>query len=173
VLGGKPNEWEQVKERMASRLAEWARVAHENRLRLAVKSHIGSASNTPEKLIWLLDRVKSPALSVIYDYSHFQLMNLDLKATLDTLLPRSSFLTVKDGRMANGTPQFLLPGDGTVDYVRYFDILKARRYSGWILFEISRQLQTQPGFDPVEAARRSYRNLAPGLRQAGLRDTEA
>lgn len=173
VLGGKPNEWEQVKEKMTSRLADWARVAQENRLRLAVKSHIGSASNTPEKLLWLLDRVKNPALSAIYDYSHFQLMNLDLKATLDTLLPRSSFVTVKDGRMMNGTPQFLLPGDGTVDYVRYFEILKTRHYSGWMLVEISRQLQTQPGFDPVGAARRSYGNLAPVLRKAGLRDMPA
>ncbi len=173
VLGGKPNEWEQVKERMATRLADWARVAQEKQLRLAVKSHIGSASNTPEKLIWLLDQVKNPALSAIYDFSHFQLLNLDLKGTLDTLLPRSSFLTVKDGRMVNGTPQFLLPGDGTVDYVRYFEILKARQYSGWMLVEISRQLQTQPGFDPVGAARRSYGNLAPVLRKAGLRDTSA
>jgi inosose dehydratase len=170
VLGGKPDEWEQVKEKMASRLADWARVAQQSRIKLAVKSHIGSASNTPEKLIWLLDRVKNPGLSAIYDYSHFQLLNLDLKTTLDVLLPRSSFLTVKDGRLVNGTPQFLLPGDGTVDYVRYFEILKSRGYKGWMLCEISRQLQTQPGFDPVEAARRSYRNLAPLLRKAGLRD---
>ena len=173
VLGGKPDEWEQVKEKMASRLADWAGVAQQSRIRLAVKSHIGSASNTPEKLIWLLDRVKNPGLSAIYDYSHFQLLNLDLTTTLDTLLPRTSFLTVKDGRMVNGTPQFLLPGDGTVDYVRYFEILKSRRYTGWMLFEISRQLQTQPGFDPVEAARRSYMNLAPVLRKAGLRDAKA
>jgi hypothetical protein len=48
VLGGKPAEWEQVKEQMAARLADWARVAAETKLPLAVKSHIGSASHAGE-----------------------------------------------------------------------------------------------------------------------------
>jgi inosose dehydratase len=169
VLGGKPDEWDQVKDRMARRLDDWARVARENHLPLAVKSHIGSASNTPEKLIWLLDQVKNPSLSAIYDYGHFQLLNLDLKTTIETLLPRCSFLTVKDGRMVDGSPRFLLPGDGTIDYRQYFSILKAHRYRGWMLVEISRQLQTQPGYDPIAAARKSYANLAPLLLRAGLR----
>lgn len=171
VLGGKPAEWEQVKQKMAERLAGWARVAAETKIPLAVKSHIGSASNTPEKLIWLLDQVRNPALSGIYDYGHFQLMNLPLRGTLETLLPRSSFLTVKDGRMVNGTVQFLLPGDGTINYEEYFSILAERRYRGWILVEISRQLQTQPGYDPVASAKRSYGNLAGRLKQAGLRSS--
>ena len=169
VLGGKPAEWEQVKEKMAARLADWARVAGESRMPLAVKSHIGSASNTPEKLVWLLDRVKHPSLTAIYDYSHFQLLGLDLKTTIDTLLARSSFITVKDGRMVDGNPQFLLPGDGTIDYRRYFSILKEKSYQGWMLVEISRQLQTQPGYDPIAAARRSYAALAGPLKEAGLR----
>ena len=169
VLGGKPDEWERVKEKMAARLADWARVASGSRIRLAVKSHIGSASNTPEKLLWLLDQVKSPALSAIYDFSHFQLLGLDLKTTIDTLLPRSSFITVKDGRMANGSPQFLLPGDGAIDYRQYFSILAAKRYQGWMLVEVSRQLQTQPGYDPAMALRKSYSALAGPLAEAGLR----
>ena len=169
VLGGKPGEWEQVKEKMASRLADWAKVARENRVPLAVKSHIGSASDTPERLIWLLNRVDNRSVSAIYDYGHFQLVGLDLAASLSTLLERCSFLTVKDGRMENGNPRFLLPGDGTIDYRRYFSILKARRYRGWMLVEISRQLQTQPGYDAAAAARRSYANLAGLLREAGLR----
>ena len=169
VLGGKPGDWEQMKEQMARRLAEWAAVARENRIRLAVKSHIGSACNTPEKLIWLLDRVRDPALSANYDYSHFQLLDLGLQPTLAALLPRSSFLTVKDGHMVTGNPRFLLPGDGTIDYRQYFSILRQKSYRGWMLGEISRQLQIQPGYDGIAAARRSYGNLAPLLRDANLR----
>ena len=169
VLGGKPGEWEQVKHRMAARLADWARVARENRIELAVKSHIGSAPDTPQKLIWLLDQIKSQNLSAIYDYSHFQLLGLDLQTSLRTLLPRSSFITVKDGRLVDGKPQFLLPGDGTIDYANYFSLLRAQHYRGWMLVEISRQLQTAPGFDAIGAARRSYENLSPLLRAAGLR----
>lgn len=169
VLGGKPTEWEQVKGRMASRLADWARVAQESKLKLAVKSHIGSASDTPEKLVWLLDEVKSPALSAIYDYGHFELLKIDLKQSLELLLPRCSFITVKDGRLVDGKAQFLLPGDGTIDYGRYCGLLKANRYRGWMLVEVSRQLQTVAGYDGLGAARRSYQNLAPRLAEAGLR----
>lgn len=60
-------------------------------------------------------------------------------------------------------------GDGTIDYAQYFALLKTKAYRGWILVEISRQLQTAPGFDATGAARRSYQNLAPRLRAAGLR----
>lgn len=169
VLGGKPSEWEQVKDRMAGRLADWARVAAESRLKLAVKSHIGSASDTPAKLVWLLEQVRNPALSAIYDYGHFELLKLDLKESLETLLPHTSFLTVKDGRLVDGKAQFLLPGDGTIDYGRYFGLLREQRYRGWMLVEVSRQLQTLAGFDPLAAARRSYANLAPRLRASGLR----
>jgi inosose dehydratase len=169
VLGGKPDSWEQSKEQMASRLGEWARVAQQSGIRLAVKSHIGSASNTPEKLLWLLDRVDNPALSGIYDYSHFQLMGLSLRETLNSLLPRSTFVTVKDGTLVDGAPRFLLPGEGTVEYQEYFSLLKSHAYRGWILVEISRQLQTKPGFDPVQAASKAYANMAPLLESAGLR----
>ena len=170
VLGGTGRQWEQVKEQMASRLADWARVAGENRIKLAVKSHFGSASDTPEKLIWLLDQVRHPALSGIYDYGHFQLLGLDLARTLDTLLPRSSFITVKDSRLADGNKaQFLLPGDGTVDYGAYYNQLKRLRYRGWILTEVSRQLQTVPGYDPIASARRCYQSMSAELSKAGLR----
>ncbi|WP_051670710.1 sugar phosphate isomerase/epimerase family protein [Bryobacter aggregatus] len=169
VLGGKPNEWEQVKDKMAARLADWARVAAENKLKLAVKSHIGSASDTPEKLVWLLNKVNNPALSGIYDYGHFQLLNLMLSKSLNTLLPRCSFITLKDGRMVDGKAQFLLPGDGSIDYKEYFALLKQKNYRGPILIEITRQLQTQSGYDPIAAARRSYENIAPLLAAANLR----
>ncbi|MBL8210088.1 MAG: sugar phosphate isomerase/epimerase [Bryobacterales bacterium] len=169
VLGGKPGEWDDVKDRMAARLTDWARAAHDSRLSLAIKAHIGSACDTPEKLLWLLETVRHTSLSAIYDYSHFQLAGLGLEESLEALLPHCSFLTVKDGRMADDKPRFLLPGDGTIDYKRYFEILKARRYRGWMLVEVSRQLQTQPGYDPEAAARQSIAHLAPLLKNAGLR----
>ncbi len=170
VLGGAGRDWEQVKQPMAKRLADWARVASAWKLKLAVKSHYGSASDTPEKLLWLLAQVKNPALSAIYDYGHFQLLGLDLLATLDTLLPRSSFITVKDSKFADGkAARFLLPGDGTVDYGVYFSHLKRRGYRGWVLAEVSRQLQMAPGYDPLAASRRSYLSMSKALRAVGLR----
>ncbi|MBS1825799.1 MAG: sugar phosphate isomerase/epimerase [Acidobacteria bacterium] len=169
VLGGKPEEWRTVNKRMAARLAEWARVAEDNHIQIAVKSHFGSAANDVGRLLHLIGQVSSPALGGIYDYSHFQLMDIDLRESLLQLLPHSLFITVKDGRLVDGKPQFLLPGEGTIDYDTYFRILRERNYSGWMLVEISRQLQTKPGYDPVHAAQQSYRFLSAKLRVAGLR----
>lgn len=169
VLGGKPAEWEQVKGRMAERLADWAHVAAECRILLTVKSHVGSASDTPEKLIWLLDQVKSKSLRGIYDYGHFELLDIDLERSLDLLLPRAAFITVKDGQRVNGAPRFLLPGEGTIDYQRYCAKLKAMRWSGWMLVEVSNQLHSAAGYDPIRAAEKSYRHLAPILTAHGLR----
>ena len=169
VLGGKPQEWEQVKARMAERLTDWARVASENHIIMTVKSHISSASDTPGKLIWLLDQVSSPALNGIYDYGHFELLGIDMEKSLDLLLPRSQFITVKDGALVNGSPRFMLPGEGTIDYRRYCAKVKAMKWCGWMLVEVSRQLQTVGGYDPLAAAIKSYSHLAPILRNAGLR----
>jgi hypothetical protein len=44
-------------------------------------------------------------------------------------------------------------------------------WRGWALVEVSRQLQTQPGYDAAVAARHSYAAVAPVLRQLGLRQT--
>jgi sugar phosphate isomerase/epimerase len=159
VLGGKPGEWDQVKERMATRLAEWGQTAAKSKIRLAVKAHIGSACDTPDKLIWLVDKVNNLPIGGIYDFGHFDLLDLPLEGTLRQLLPHSDFITVKDGRMLNGKPSFMLPGEGRIDYKRYFALLKELEYKGWILVEISRQLQTQPGYDGVAAARRSFQFL--------------
>lgn len=86
-------------------------------------------------------------MSGIYDFGHFELLGLDWEATMTTLLRRASFVTVKDGRMVGGKPQFLVPGDGTIDYGKYCELLRAKRYRGWMLVEISRQLQTVVGYD--------------------------
>jgi sugar phosphate isomerase/epimerase len=169
VLGGRMAEWETMRGTMAERLAEWARIAGDSGIRLAVKAHALNACDTPAKLVWLLDQVKHPALTAIYDYGHFELAGLGIEESMDALLPRSAFITVKDSKMVNGKPQFLLPGDGDVDYARYFRKVKAMAWSGWVLVEITRQLQTLPVYDPELAARRSYNHLAPVLKSLGLR----
>ncbi len=169
VLGGRPGEWERAKDEMAARLGEWARAAGENHIRLAVKAHALHATDTPAKLLWLLDKVDHPALTGIYDYAHFQVAGLGIEESMRALLPRSAFVALKDARVENGKAQFLLPGDGTVDYSLYFRTVQRMKWQGWALVEVTRQLQTRPGYDPDRAARRSYASMAPVLKGLGLR----
>ncbi len=169
VLGGKPGEWDQVKDRMAAQLRAWAETAAAAKIVIAIKAHIMSAVQTPERLLGLLDAVKSPAIQAAYDYSHFQLQNLGLDETLSALLPHTRFIHVKDGRMsADGKVEFLLPGEGTTDYAALFRKLQAFGYRGDVVVEVSAMIFKKADYNPKAAAEKSFAALRAGLEKAGL-----
>jgi inosose dehydratase len=168
VLGGKPAEWDQVKERMAERLRTWAKAAEEAKIVLAIKAHVMSAVQNPDRLLWLWHAVNHPSIQLAYDYSHFQVQNLPFDETFTALLPHTNFIHVKD---AGGTPDkvaFLLPGEGTTDYGAYFKKLQEFGYRGDVVVEVSAMLFKRPEYDPREAARKSFAALTAGLEKAGL-----
>ncbi|MDB5335961.1 MAG: Xylose isomerase-like barrel [Planctomycetaceae bacterium] len=170
VLGGQPAMWEQVRDKMVARLQDWVKIAEAEKTIIAVKPHVGGALHTPEGAVWLMDQLKSsPWLRLGYDYSHYELRNIPLKASLESLLPRTSFIHVKDTAGTADKFQFLLPGDGRTNYVDYFQALKSAGYKGSILVEVSGQIHTRADYDPIQAAKRSYTNLAPLLERTGLR----
>lgn len=168
VLGGKPAEWDQVKNNMAERLGAWAKAATAGRIILAIKAHVGSAVNTPERLVWLLQRVNSPAIRAAYDYSHFQLRDISLTESLTVLLPFTRFIHVKDSVGDVKAFQFLLPGDGRTDYAAYFKLLKQLAYEGPVVVEVSSQVFNKAGYDPIAAARKCYTSLTAAMDAAGL-----
>jgi sugar phosphate isomerase/epimerase len=168
VLGGKPTEWESMKHQMADHLAVWAAEAARCDALLCIKAHVGGAVDTPDKLLWLYHQVNLPALKLVYDYSHFQLAGLSLERTLRTIIPYCAFIHVKDAKGDAAQPQFLLPGDGTVDYAVYFRLLHSTSYVGPVVCEVSAQLQKARGYDPLQAARQSYQRLSQALTAAHL-----
>jgi inosose dehydratase len=168
ILGGKAGEFETVKEEFVQQLGKWADVMAEAKVLLAIKAHVSNATQRPEQLLWLLDQVASPWLVAAYDYSHFQLLDLKMADTMDALLPRSKFIHVKDTEHAQGKRGFLLPGEGSIDYGEYFKLLAKSKYRGDVVVEISGQVSSKPGYDPVAAARKCYNHLAPAMKSAGI-----
>jgi inosose dehydratase len=170
ILGGKPAQWEQMKDKLAERLRSWAEVAAAAKTIVAIKPHVGNALHTPDGALWLLRQVNSPWIKLAFDQSHFVLRDLPLAKTMTALLADSVFVHVKDAKGTADKFEFLLPGDGTsIDYGDYFQRLRNSDYRGPIVVEVSGQISGKPGYDPVVAAKRSYANLAPAMKKAGVR----
>ncbi len=160
VLGGKPADWDAVKDRLADRLRAWAEVGRASRTVIAVKPHVANALHTPFAAVWLVERVNSPWLRLAFDYSHFALRGVTLADAVRPLAPLSVFTHVKDARGTPGKFEFLLPGEHGTDYRELARTLPAAGYRGPVVVEVSGMISNRPGYDPVAAARTSYANLA-------------
>ncbi|MBL9200901.1 MAG: sugar phosphate isomerase/epimerase [Opitutaceae bacterium] len=164
VMGGAPREWEEKKAVMASRLREWDAIARKHGVTVAVKAHVSSAVNSPERLLWAIRQAKGSNLAVAYDHSHYALAGISIAESLRPLAPHTKFVHIKDARMDGKDVRFLLPGEGTTDYAEYFRLLRAVGYRGPCVVEVSSQIFNRPGYDPIAAAEKCYAALAPSLR---------
>jgi len=165
VVGGSPTLWQNQKTEMVGRLHDWAAAAEKAGTVIALKAHVGSAVNSPERLLWLLDEVKSPSLQVAYDFSHFQLQGIDMAESMKLLLPRTRFIHVKDSEGDATKFRFLLPGAGRTDYTQYFTLLKEHGYAGPVCVEVSGQVSSAQNYDPVAAARQCHVALSKAMSQ--------
>ena len=162
ILGGSPDKWPLLKEKFVERLRDWAAVAAEHKAILTIKAHVAGALHLPQDAAELARTINSPALQLAFDQSHFQLRDVPMADAWKAMAERTRFVHVKDGRGKPGAFQFLLPGDGTIDYVELFRLLKSSRYSGSVVVEVSGQLSSKPDYDPLAAAKKCW----PVLRDA-------
>lgn len=152
VLGGKTGQWEELREPMAERLRDWAKVAAQEELTLAIKAHSGGAAHLPEHVLWLRRQAGGGNVKVVYDYSHFAAQGLDLAGTLRDMLPETAFIHVKDVEVVDGKRRFLLPGEGSIDYVDLFRRLADAKYAGAVVVEVSSQISSRDDYDPIGSA---------------------
>lgn len=162
ILGGSPDKWSMLKDKFVERLRDWAAVAAEHKSIITIKAHVAGALHLPQDAVELVQAVNSPALQLAFDQSHFQLRDVPMADAWKAMADRTRFIHVKDGKGKPGAFQFLLPGDGTIDYVELFRLLKSSRYSGPVVVEVSGQLSSKPDYDPIAAAKKCW----PVLRDA-------
>jgi len=166
--GGEPAAWEAVKERLVDRLGELADHARRAGVLVTIEPHVGAALHRPEQALWLLDQVRSPALRLHFDVSHFNVQGLDMEVVVAALASHSAHTHVKDERGLAPNHEFLIPGEGDMDYVRYLRAMDRAAYTGHIVVEISLMVQRRPSYDPLAAATRSYRVLSQAFAAAGI-----
>ena len=168
TTGGKPEEWEIKKDFLAERVGELVDYGASQGVTIAMEPHIGAIIDTPEKVLELLEIVNSPYLKVNFDISHFDIIGIPTEETVSALAPVSAHTHVKDQRGIAPDFEFLIPGEGTFDYVGYLKAMQAHGYDGFITAEVSFMVQARENYDPLAAATLSYETLSKAFVDAGI-----
>ena len=167
LVGGKEEGWDAVKELLAERVYALGEYAAERGVILAVEPHCGTALYLPDKVEWLLDAVDHPAVSLNFDISHFDIRGIGIDACVPQMAPLSVHTHVKDQRGLYPDHEFLTPGAGPFDFVRYLQAMDAAGYTGWIGMEVSVMVQRKPGYDPFVDAALGYFALRHAFNESG------
>ncbi|MDQ3692054.1 MAG: sugar phosphate isomerase/epimerase [Chloroflexota bacterium] len=168
TAGGAPADWEGLKWRLVNLFGELAAYAHGAGVVVSMEPHVSTALHHPDQALWLLAQVNSPALGIHFDISHFNVQGMDMEEVIAKLAPHSVHTHVKDERGVVPDFEFLIPGEGEMDYPRYLRAMARAGYDGHIVVEVSKMVQARPGYDPLAAATRSYRVLAAAFAAAGI-----
>lgn len=110
----------------------------------------------------------SRRLRLVYDYSHFYVKGLSIEDSLRKLIPYTAYIAVKDAAGTAAKHDYLLPGDGKIDYPAYFRLLKTLRYTGFVGVEVSAMIFQKPNYQPIPTLQLCYQRLAPVFAQVGL-----
>ena len=166
--GYRSKGWDDIKDLLVQRTTELVRYAQARNVTIAIEPHVGAAIDTPEKMLQLLESVDSPYLMVNLDISHFDIIGLSIEDAVAKLAPYIANTHVKDQRGRVPDYEFLIPGEGDFDYVRYLKTMLVHGYEGFITAEISFMVQRRPDYDPFAAAKLSYETLSRGFIEAGI-----
>ena len=93
---GGPDEWEALKHTIAERFGEVAAHAERAGVVVGAEPHVGQALHTPEQALWLVRQVNSPALTIHFDISHFNVQGMDMDTVVAQLAPVSRHTEVRN-----------------------------------------------------------------------------
>jgi sugar phosphate isomerase/epimerase len=168
VSGGKSGEWEDEKHRFVEIVGRLSEYAHEHGVMVGIEPHVAHALRTPGDARWLVEQIDSPGMTVHFDISHFNVQGIPMEESVAALTPISLHTHVKDERGIYPRHEFLVPGEGEMDYPRYLQLMADAGYDGHIVVEISVMVQSRPGYDALAAATQSYDVLARAFETARI-----
>lgn len=169
VTGGK-TPWAEMRQVFIDEIGQWAKVAEEEDLLIAIKPHRGSTMSEPREAVELFQALGNPSrISICYDYSHFDFREMSIESTIATAMPRIGHVAVKDVVKQGDDFHYALPGEGGhIDYARLLRCLHDHGYRGDICCEVSGHLSKASGYDPLHAIRTCYSNLSAAFEKAGI-----
>ncbi len=167
TVGGRSDQWDELKPVLFERMGELVRYATERGVIIAAEPHVASMLDTPERVLELIHTINSPNLRLNFDISHFNVQGYSIDESVSALAPYTVHTHVKDERGVVPNYEFLIPGEGEFDYVKYLHAMDAAGYDGYITAEISIMVQRRPNYDAFAAAEQTFTTLAAAFDQAG------
>ena len=137
-------------------------------VRVALEPHFATVVCNQERALDVLESVAHEALGLNLDISHFAVQGLPIAEAVRALAPYAIACEVKDQRGLAPDFEFLIPGEGDFDYVAFLKELESAGYDGSVAVEISVFRQRVAGYDPFDAATRSYAVLEAAFNAAGI-----
>jgi len=168
TTGGPPADWEARKGEVVERLGRLAEYAGSAGVMVGIEPHVGAALHRPEDARWLVEQVGSAALTIHFDISHFNVQGIPMEESIALLAPLSLHTHIKDERGRAPDHEFLIPGDGEMDYARYLTLMRDAGYDGHIVVEISLMVQARSDYDALAAATQTYAVLARAFDTVGI-----
>ena len=168
TLGSNPDEWESQLDFILERVGSLVDYCSVRQVVLALEPHLGDSLSVPDRALWLLSEISSPYLKLNFDISHFDVQGFPTALTVPLLAPHSAHTHVKDQRGQMPNFEFLIPGEGSFDFVHYLKEMEKSGYDGYITAEVSMQVQKRPDYDPLAAADLTFRTLDNAFREAHI-----
>lgn len=170
TIGG-GGHWAEKRDGYIAEINQWNKVAKKHDLVIAVKPHRGGAFSRPDEAVELIGKLGHPKrIRMCYDYSHYDFRDMTLEGTIRTSLPHVGHIAVKDAIRRDKAIRFVLPGQGgRINYAKLVSMFHKGGYRDDVCVEVSGQVWSQPGYDPIQAARASYQHLSAAFAEAKVK----
>jgi inosose dehydratase len=168
TVGGTSADWDSLRELMFERMGALVRYGEQRGVVIAVEPHVGNMLDSVDRVLELLDTIRSPFLKLNFDISHFNVQGVPYQESVAALAPHSVHTHVKSERGRAPNHEFLIPGEAEFEWVGYLHAMREHGYDGYITAEVSIMVQRRPNYDPLAAAELTYRTLAQAFEQAGI-----
>ncbi len=171
VFDHKPRFTDDEWKRLAEGLNRLGERAAEKGMKLTYHHHMGTGVQTASEIDRLMESTEPDKLGLLYDTGHLVFSGEDYLGILKKWVGRIRHVHLKDVRASlreraiqekwsflrsvkEGV--FTVPGDGNVDFVPVFDVLKKANYSGWWVVEAE---QDPAKANPLEYALKARRYI--------------
>lgn len=168
TAGGTAGEWDSVKSMLVDRVGELVEYGASHGVVIAIAPHYRSCMTTPEQLQELLVAVNSPYLRATFDISHFVIHGYGITEAVEMMTPVTEHAHVRDARGVVPDFEFLIPGEGEIDYVFYLKEMQRMGYTGHVTAEVSLMVQERPNYDALVAMKQSYAVMVRAFEAAGV-----